>query len=186
MTPSDPVTRLSPPRPRHGSSALARAAGSVRAAAVFAPVFAVSVAAIVAGRMLTSGQAAGERFMIVVATAFVAAALAGGIGWIIAAAVAGNRPAGARFAAMLVVLPIGTAGFIAFGQYLAYVLGDGVSSGDDPAVPSLRWVLQNLGGAASAAYVTVAVALRLLLPLGLAPLLAGSLAFVRFGRSRSG
>jgi hypothetical protein len=114
-----------------------------------------------------------------------AAFTAGALGWIAAAAVAGSRPAGARFAAMLAALMIGTAAFVALGQFLAFQLGDGVRN-DPPEFPSLQFVLNILGGGASAAYVTVAVALRLLLPVGLIPLFAGAAVFVRLTGSGRG
>ena len=83
------------------------------------------------------------------------------------------------------VVVAGTAGFIAFGQYLAFMLGERIRT-DEAEFPSLRWFLLVLGGGPSAVYVTMAIALRLLLPAGLVPLLAGAALFARYGGPRAG
>jgi hypothetical protein len=158
---------------------------SILGAALFAPAFAIACAGIVAARMLLAGQAAGGRFATVTAVVFVATAAAGFAGWVLAAAFAGDRPASARFATMLILLVAGTAGFIAFGQYLAFMLGERIRT-EEAEFPSLRWVLLVVGGGPSAVYVTIAIALRLLLPVGLVPLLAGAALFARHGDRRAG
>jgi hypothetical protein len=138
-----------------------------------------------AGRMLLEEQAVGARFRTMVLWMLLAGTVAGATAWLGAAAVAGHRPAPVRGAAMLIALTLATAGFIAIGQFVAFRIGEAVpGSGRD--FPSLLWFLNVFGGMASAAYLTVTVALRLLLPVGLIPLLAGTLLFVRYGTDRRG
>lgn len=164
---------------------LARMRGAMPAALAFAVPFGLAVTACIAGRMLLAEQAVGVRFQTMVTWMFAAGTLAGATAWLAAAGIAGHRPPTARAAAMLIALAAATAGYMAIGQFLAFRLAEAVpGSGRD--FPSVLYFLNILGGILSSAYLTVTVALRLLLPAGLIALFAGTLLFVRYGADRRG
>lgn len=166
-------------------AAATRAARSLPRAFAFALAWGPVLAALGAAGMIGAEQAAGGRFATVVLVFLGAGVAAGAPAWLLAAALAGHRPATARAAAMLVLLTVGTAGAIALFQYVAYATMD-IETHPDIVFPSLHWVLSQITGMAMGAYVTVAAGLRLILPEGLVALFAAAAAFARYGRPTPG
>jgi uncharacterized membrane protein YsdA (DUF1294 family) len=155
--------------------------GRIGEALVFGAVYGPVLAALAALGIAEAGQAMGDRARVVVLVFLVAGLAGGAAAWTVAALLARHRPASARFAAMLVLLMVSTAGAVALAQFVQLAAAvTWIGSGK----PLLDRLFSPIGIGLKAVYVTAAAGLPLVLPWGVAALLAGAAAFAI--RTRSG
>lgn len=149
---------------------------SMRAAALFAPIYAIGVTLSVALHFIWREQAFNTRTTAVLILFAVGALVAGFLAWAVSAMVAGIRPPSARFAAMTLFLTVATAGitaFIFFLQFRVYY-----AQGHSVEFTKL-WLVQLMFTGASAVYIFLSSGLRLLLPFGLPVLFGAAYLFAR-------
>ncbi|MCC2112045.1 MAG: hypothetical protein KDJ16_08440 [Hyphomicrobiales bacterium] len=154
--------------------------GTLRRAVVFATAYGAALTAAVALDIALLGHAFGGRVASVIALFGAAGLVAGFLAWPVAEFVVGRqRPATARFAAMVVGLAFltpGIAALIYFLQYRTYF-----AAFHDEAF-TIIWVYQVLFTGAAAAFQFAVAGLRLLTPFGLVVLIMSGIAFARSGR----
>jgi hypothetical protein len=143
------------------------------AALAFAVGFGPLLAASAAFGMIWREQAMGGRFWTVILVFLGSGVVAGALAWIAASATVRGRPPTARFAAMLAWLLVLTPLAVALTQFAAYRLME-----TDPGLqPDGSYLLGLAGAALSAAFVTPAAGMRLILPAGLVLLFGASALF---------
>lgn len=143
-------------------------------AAIFAILYGGVLAGLAALGLAAHQQALGTRGWVVVGAVLCGAAAGGLLAWTTAARLAGRRPASARFAAMLVLLTVGTAAGLAATLFVRLAAP---VPWMHPERSALETVFSIVGIGLKAVYVTAAAGLPLLLPWGLLPLFAGAAAF---------
>ncbi len=179
--PADPPAAADKDR-RHVTTRRRLPPGTMRRAAAFALVYAAALAIAVAVDILLLGHAFGGRVIGVIALYAAAALCAGFLAWPIAEFIAGpQRPATARFAAMVVCLALLTSGLSALLYFLDHRVYFAAFHAD---AFTLKWAYQVLFTGAAAAFQFAVSGLRLLTPFGLVVLIAAGIAFARSGRHR--
>jgi hypothetical protein len=151
-----------------------RARRSLPTALVFGLANALAVTVITAAALLRREVALSDRVEQLFGTFAAGAWLGGTLAYVVATILAVRAERTARLAAMLVALPIGTAGGIGilyFAQYIPYF-----AQYHSPAFTPY-WFIQMAASLVMSAFILIASGLPLLLPWGLIPLFCGALFF---------
>lgn len=160
---------------------LRRALAALPWSLLFGFAWAVVLVAILAADALLRDVFLGPRVATMLRTYAIGAGLGGAFAWTASAAVAGDRPASARFAALLVALPVFSALGVAATYFFAIY---------DLYAPEHADILTPLGMIQTAftfvggAYIVAVTGLRLLLPAALVPMLGAALLFAVVTRPR--
>ncbi len=157
-------------------ASLLRLRHAFRPAILFAPCYAAAVAGAVALHLVWREQAVNTRVTAVLILFALGALIAGFLSWLMAAMVAGNRPVSARFAAMMVLLAVSTAGLTAFLFFLQFRVYYAQWHASEL---TLLWLYQLAFTGASAVYIFMSSGLRMLLPFGLPVLFGAAYLFAR-------
>lgn len=164
-------------RPRRWPAVLrafARFRASLAGALVFGLAYGAAITATVMLTLQLREVGMAGRVAEIIRTFAIGGTLGGAIAWAAAAAVAGHRPATARFAAMLVAATTATAGATAFIYFLKI---NAHFSEFHEDFATTAWIVQTIFTGASAAFVFAAIGLRMMLPLGLVTLFTAALVF---------
>lgn len=145
-------------------------------ALLFAPCYAIAVSAAVALQLHWREQDFNTRVLAVLILFLLGALLSGAVSWALAAMIAGNRPWSARFAAMMALLALTTAGLTAFLFFLQYRIYFAQWHGE---IFTMLWVFQMLFTGATSVYIFMSSGLKLILPFGLVALFGAALLFAR-------
>lgn len=146
------------------------------AALVFALVWTLATAGVVLLSFWWREAGWTPRTEAVLTTFAAGGAIGGLLAPLVAAAVAGHKPAGARFAAMFAGLIMATGG----GTLLVYAIRFRLADPDFWVnFPSLIWIVELVFTMASATYVLLVSGFPLLLPHGLIALAAAAVWFAR-------